>query len=254
MRPRRPRPMPAVQNSAFAGLRFPPDIIVLAVLWYLPYTRSYRDVEESLAERGIEADRITIYRASAIHATPRGRGRPVPPLRSAIIGMWTRPTRRSRAGGAASTARSTSLRQIIDLCLSPKRDFLAARRFFVRATRAHREPAARAFPSFEPPVRPSATATGSLPLPGEGPFRCRWQKSTIASSHWFTSDRIPVLLRFSGPAPAAADRHVGCSSTGQSLRARPMRRSRLRGQGRQQPARSERTGPTLGVKPSGNSN
>ena len=61
MRTRRPRPAPAVR-SAFAGFRFPPDVIVLAVRWYLRFGLSYRDVQELLAERGIEVDHITIYR------------------------------------------------------------------------------------------------------------------------------------------------------------------------------------------------
>jgi DDE domain len=57
----RPRPAP-VPRSAFAGFRFPPDVIVVAVRWYLRFGLSYRDVEELLAERGIEADHVTIYR------------------------------------------------------------------------------------------------------------------------------------------------------------------------------------------------
>jgi transposase-like protein len=48
MRTRRPRPSP-VQRSAFTGFRFPPDVIVLAVRWYLRFGLSYRDVEELLA-------------------------------------------------------------------------------------------------------------------------------------------------------------------------------------------------------------
>jgi hypothetical protein len=32
--------------SAFAGFRFPPDVIVLAVRWYLRLGLSYRDVED----------------------------------------------------------------------------------------------------------------------------------------------------------------------------------------------------------------
>lgn len=35
---------------------------MLAVRWYLRYGLSYRDVEELLAERGIEVDHVTIYR------------------------------------------------------------------------------------------------------------------------------------------------------------------------------------------------
>lgn len=49
-------------SLSFAGFRFPPDVILLAVRWYLRYGLSYRDVEELLAERGVEVDHVTIYR------------------------------------------------------------------------------------------------------------------------------------------------------------------------------------------------
>ena len=49
-------------RSAFAGFRFPSDVIVLAVRWYLRFGLSYRDVEELLAERGIQVDHVTVYR------------------------------------------------------------------------------------------------------------------------------------------------------------------------------------------------
>lgn len=61
MRTRRPRPAPTAR-SAFAGFRSPPDVIVLAVRWYLRYGLSYRDVEELLVERGVEVDHVTVYR------------------------------------------------------------------------------------------------------------------------------------------------------------------------------------------------
>jgi IS6 family transposase len=49
-------------SRSFAGFGFPPDVVLLAVRWYLRYGLSYRDVEELLAERGIEVDHVTIYR------------------------------------------------------------------------------------------------------------------------------------------------------------------------------------------------
>ena len=49
MRTRRPGPAP-IPRSAFAGLCFPSDVIVLAVRWYLRFALSYRDVEELLAD------------------------------------------------------------------------------------------------------------------------------------------------------------------------------------------------------------
>jgi IS6 family transposase len=36
-------------TSSFAGFRFPPEVISVAVRWYLRYGLSYRDVEELLA-------------------------------------------------------------------------------------------------------------------------------------------------------------------------------------------------------------
>jgi IS6 family transposase len=50
------------ESLSFAGFRFPPDVVLLAVRWYLRYGLSYRDVEELLAERGVEVDHVTIYR------------------------------------------------------------------------------------------------------------------------------------------------------------------------------------------------
>jgi len=54
--------VPVPPRSAFAGGRFPPDVIVLAVRWYLRLGLSYRDVEELPAERGIEVDHVTVHR------------------------------------------------------------------------------------------------------------------------------------------------------------------------------------------------
>src|ERR687894_731322 len=59
------RPRPArvsAPRSSFAGFRFPKDVILVAVRWYLRYGLSYRDVEELLAERGIVVDHVTVYR------------------------------------------------------------------------------------------------------------------------------------------------------------------------------------------------
>ena len=49
-------------SSAPAGYRFPREVIAVAVRWYLRYGLSYRDVEELLAERGVEVDHVTVYR------------------------------------------------------------------------------------------------------------------------------------------------------------------------------------------------
>jgi transposase-like protein len=59
--PAHPRPW-SPPRSAFVGFRFPAEVIVVAVRWYLRHGLSYRDVEELLAERGIEVDHVTVFR------------------------------------------------------------------------------------------------------------------------------------------------------------------------------------------------
>jgi len=38
-------------SASFSGYRFPPEVILLAVRWYLRFGLSYRDIGELLAER-----------------------------------------------------------------------------------------------------------------------------------------------------------------------------------------------------------
>jgi IS6 family transposase len=49
-------------RSAFSGFRFPVEVIIAAVRWYLRYNLSYRNVEELLVERGVEVGHVTIFR------------------------------------------------------------------------------------------------------------------------------------------------------------------------------------------------
>ncbi|OHV30411.1 hypothetical protein BCD49_33725 [Pseudofrankia sp. EUN1h] len=72
-----------VADSEFAGFRFPPEVIVLAVRWYLRYGLSYRDVEELLSERGIDVDHVTIYRW--VQRFTPGSSRPAAPRRRVIV-------------------------------------------------------------------------------------------------------------------------------------------------------------------------
>jgi IS6 family transposase len=52
----------AVESVSLTGYRFPSDVILSALRWYLRSSLSYRDVEELLAERGIYVNHVTIYR------------------------------------------------------------------------------------------------------------------------------------------------------------------------------------------------
>ena len=47
---------------AFRGFRFPAEVILWAVCWYLQFPVSYRDLERMPADRGVEVDHVTLYR------------------------------------------------------------------------------------------------------------------------------------------------------------------------------------------------
>src|SRR5690348_11408677 len=125
-------------TSVFAGFRFPPEVISLAVRWYLRYGLSYRDVEELLAERGITVNHVTVYRwvqrftPEFIEAARPCRHAPVDrwlvdETYVKVAGRWTYPYRAIDQHG-----------QVIDVMLSARRDLTAARRFVARALRAAR--------------------------------------------------------------------------------------------------------------------
>jgi transposase, IS6 family len=126
---------PKVDGSAFAGFRFPPEVITLAVRWYLRYSLSYRDIEELLAERGIEVDHVTVYRWVQ-RFTPLFADA-ARPLRHATGDRWfVDETYVKVAGRWRFLYRAVDqYGQVIDVMLSEQRDIAAARRFFTRALR-----------------------------------------------------------------------------------------------------------------------
>src|SRR4029453_2064553 len=130
-----------VDRSAFAGFRFPPEVITVAVRWYLRYGLSYRDIEELLAERGVAVDHVTVYRWVQ-RFTPLFADA-ARPLRHATGDRWfVDETSVRGAGHGRSLCRAVDqFGQVIDVLLSEQRDTAAARRFFTRALRYGPAPA-----------------------------------------------------------------------------------------------------------------
>jgi transposase-like protein len=108
-------------------------VVTVAVRWYLRYRLSYRDVEELLAERGVEVDHVTIFRwvhrfaPLFVDASRFARHAPgdrwfVDETYVKVGGVWRYVYRAVDQHG-----------QVIDVLVSARRDANAARRFFTRA-------------------------------------------------------------------------------------------------------------------------
>jgi transposase-like protein len=125
-----PAPVP---RSAFAGFRFPPDVIILAVRWYLRFGLSYRDVEELLTERGVDVDHVTVYRWVQ-RFTPL-LAEAARPCRHRVGDRWqVDGTYVKVAGQWRYVYRAIDqFGQVIDVLVSARRDTVAAHRFFERA-------------------------------------------------------------------------------------------------------------------------
>jgi transposase-like protein len=120
-------------RSAFAGFRFPSDVIVLAVRWYLRFGLSYRDVEELLTERGVEVDHVTVYRW-VLRFTPL-LAEAARPCRHAVGDRWFVDETYVRVAMHWRYVYRAidQFGQVIDVFVSARRDAKAARRFFQQA-------------------------------------------------------------------------------------------------------------------------
>jgi len=130
-----------VESASFVGYRFPPEVILLAVRWYLRYGLSYRDVEELLAERGIEVDHVTIYRW--VQRFTPVLVDAVRPCRHSVGNRWfVDETYVKVAGVWRYVYRAVDqYGQVIDVYVSKRRNIGAARHFFETALLAHGRPA-----------------------------------------------------------------------------------------------------------------
>jgi len=152
----------------FCGLfkcrQFEPEVILLAVGWYLRFSLSYRDVEELLAERGVHADHVTVWRWVQRYAPELQRclRRHLKPTNDSwrmdetyvrLKGNWRYLYRAVDSTGAT-----------LDFLLSAKQDAAAAKRFLAKALGRANHPAPRVINTDGHAAYPSAVAQ----LKGEG--------------------------------------------------------------------------------------
>ena len=51
-----------INMLSFKGMRFPIDVILVCIRWYVAYPLSYRHLEEMMQERGVSVDHSSINR------------------------------------------------------------------------------------------------------------------------------------------------------------------------------------------------
>jgi IS6 family transposase len=120
-------------SGLFKWRQFEPEVILLAVGWYLRFSLSYRDVEELLQERGISVDHVTLWRwvqryAPELEKRLRKRLKAtndswrVDQTYVRVKGQWRYLYRAVDSSGAT-----------LDFLLSAKQDAEAAKRFLAKA-------------------------------------------------------------------------------------------------------------------------
>jgi transposase, IS6 family len=120
-------------SGLFKWRQFEPEVILLALGWYLRFSLSYRDVEELLAERRLLVDHVTVWRWVQRYAPEmerRSRSRLKPATDSwrvdetyiRVKGKWRYLYRAVDSSGAT-----------LDFLLSAKQDAAAAKRFLAKA-------------------------------------------------------------------------------------------------------------------------
>ena len=128
-------------TAAFAGFSFPPEVNLIAVRWYLRRGLSCRDLEELLAERGIEVDQVTLFRWVQ-RFTPLlvDAARP---CRQRVGGHWFVDETYVKVSGTWRYVYRAvdQYGQVIDVFASKRRDLKAATEFFADAIRSPGEPA-----------------------------------------------------------------------------------------------------------------
>lgn len=146
----------ATRPTIFKWRQTAPALILCAVRWYLRYSLSLRDVEELLAERGLEVDHTTIWRwvqrygpeleqRLRRHLKPTNKSWRVDETYVRVKGRWCYLDRAIDSTGAT-----------IDFLLSALRDAAAAKRLFRKALSDRSHPQPRVINTDQAPIYGSA--------------------------------------------------------------------------------------------------
>src|SRR5271170_5796425 len=160
-----------MRPTIFKWRQTAPELILCAVRWYLRYSLSLRDVEELLAERGLEADHTTIWRwvqrygpelerRLRRHLKPTNKSWRVDETYIRVQGRWCYLYRAIDSCGAT-----------IDFLFSAVRDADAAKRLLYKALGDPSHPQPRVINTDKAPIY--AAAIPALKQEGALRRRCR---------------------------------------------------------------------------------
>lgn len=193
---------------SFKGAHFPKDVILHAVFFYLRYGVSYRDLEEIMAERGVDLDHATLNRwvsrySGLIAEAARYRKRPadrswrMDETYVRVKGNWVYLYRAIDKHG-----------KTLDFMLSERRNKAAATKFFARALEVNGLPRKIV-------IDKSGANTAGIkainkmlkgfgcPIPIEM-VRQKYLNNIIEQDHRFIKRRIRPMLGFKSFASAAS--------------------------------------------------
>ena len=187
------------ESDPFKWRHYRDEIILLCVRWRLRYALSYRELEEMMKERGLSVDHTKIYRWVQAYASElEKRIRPhlrltnssyrVDEIYVKIKGEWKYLYRAVDSTG-----------QTIDFMLSAKRDTMAAKRFFRKMLKAHRDQSPRVITVDRSPAYPPAVEelkTEGLLSKSCGLRQNKYLNNVIESDHHFIKRQVNSGLGF----------------------------------------------------------
>ncbi|MFG6527595.1 IS6 family transposase [Sulfitobacter sp. M23508] len=193
---------------SFKGAHYPKEVILHAVFFYLRYGVSYRDLEEIMAERGVDLDHATLNRwvsryavliaeAARYKKRPADRSWRMDETYVKVKGKWVYLYRAIDKHG-----------KTLDFMLSERRNKAAATRFFARALEVN------GLPSKIVIDKSGANTAGikainkmlksfGCPIPIEM-VRRKYLKNIIEQDHRFIKRRIRPMLGFKSFDSAAS--------------------------------------------------
>jgi IS6 family transposase len=197
------------------------------VRWDLRFALSYRDVEELLAERGVEVDHVTVYRwvlRFTLLLVEAAR-----PCRHAVGDRWqVDETYVKVAGHWRYVYRAIDqFGQVIDVFVSARRDAKTARRFFEQAIATTKRT----------PVEVIIDKAAAYPAMLEEPLPGAWHRTDQYAKNHIEADHGRLKARLRPMRGLKQDRSVRVVIAGMPWSRTLSRALRAGGRGAGQPAR-----------------